>query len=827
MDSIDLESPVDGGIATVNFFNGRLLTANDLRREQQARRDADTYLGRALGDGVALGLAVKKHPDATATNLLVTVDAGLAINPAGQALRLARSATITLVRKAKQIPVTDVTTFTACGPQNSGTYVAGAGVYLLTIAPATASNGKAPTGGFDAFGGKCNTDAFFESVQFRLLPMDLASVSLSAPGPDARAESLFRNALAAACLSTGVPGHDNPFAGADGDRVADLFDPALSDCDVPLALVYTTQSGGIRFIDAWSVRRRVRSAVPPSAPLVLPGDRAVALGEARLLQFSAHLDELLRPDLHPETQRIQDYFRYVPAAAYFPVLGPGFSRGVTPAAFLGSFVRDLPDRMEAGMASALLGRAYAFSLIDLSDQPCLQSYEIEADSRTAAGAAPAQRFQLFASRRLAGPPSNDAVTSAFRTAWDVYRSLVRRRVFIPLGATAAEIAAQITLVGAIRDVMDMANLQSARASVSGLDEVATREAFQSLYNAQQDLATLCASPLPDVTDDQGRASFGASLTVLVDGTPPDGKLSLAAALSQGSACAMVGAQDTINQFIAGWSGDGVAVGPVTVTEHGSPNGRNLVPGGDWFPHKYRLLNGTDRRLTFQLTATASAVTGSWQNAAEVHHATTGALLTGLEVPSGTSVDLEIRVRAPGDAMAGEIATLTFNVRSGAPNDRDITKTLDLNVAAAAGPAVNRTVSFDGPALTPNGENSITAAGGRRLNYGFNVLYTAPEGPAQADFDFVVTFTAGTIAGWVVAIAGTMPSPGGAPPESVSGRRQLAAGDRTQIFVGITTPAVTVQTSIQFIVSIHSSAQTPAFQADLGQTLSITVTPPGP
>ena len=38
--SIDLQQPViDGGIRSINFFNGRLLSARDLTREQTANRE--------------------------------------------------------------------------------------------------------------------------------------------------------------------------------------------------------------------------------------------------------------------------------------------------------------------------------------------------------------------------------------------------------------------------------------------------------------------------------------------------------------------------------------------------------------------------------------------------------------------------------------------------------------------------------------------------------------------------------------------------------------------------------------------------------------------
>src|SRR5580765_2275880 len=88
---LQLQPPLaDGGIRSVNFFNGRLLAGKDLSREQAARREADARLGRALGDGVAFGLEVARDQslDKPAAPVL-NIKAGLAINRLGQTLRLA------------------------------------------------------------------------------------------------------------------------------------------------------------------------------------------------------------------------------------------------------------------------------------------------------------------------------------------------------------------------------------------------------------------------------------------------------------------------------------------------------------------------------------------------------------------------------------------------------------------------------------------------------------------------------------------------------------------------------------------------------------------
>ena len=148
-DVLQLQQPLtDGAIRTVNFFNGRLLSAKDLTREQTARREADARLGRAIGDGVAYGLEVARDAGLdTAAAPVLRVKAGLAVNRAGRTLRLAADVSVALTRRFGAGESGCV--FANCTPLVGGTYIAGAGVYLLTIAPAQTSEGRAATNGLD------------------------------------------------------------------------------------------------------------------------------------------------------------------------------------------------------------------------------------------------------------------------------------------------------------------------------------------------------------------------------------------------------------------------------------------------------------------------------------------------------------------------------------------------------------------------------------------------------------------------------------------------------------------------------------------------------
>ena len=102
---IDLQQPVvDSGIRSINFFNGRLLSAADLTREQSAYREADRRLGAAIGEGVAYGLEVSKAANFQKDKPAVSIEGGLAINRRGQTLKLIARTDVALVRSVKRQP---------------------------------------------------------------------------------------------------------------------------------------------------------------------------------------------------------------------------------------------------------------------------------------------------------------------------------------------------------------------------------------------------------------------------------------------------------------------------------------------------------------------------------------------------------------------------------------------------------------------------------------------------------------------------------------------------------------------------------------------------
>ena len=109
MAGIELREPfLEAGIRNTHFFNGRLLTAEDLLNEQEANRAQHRQLGRAIGAGIVTGFEVtlgtqgKPRPS-------VRVRPGLAVNRRGQAVELPQKAgsVEVMLAKAPEEPVVD------------------------------------------------------------------------------------------------------------------------------------------------------------------------------------------------------------------------------------------------------------------------------------------------------------------------------------------------------------------------------------------------------------------------------------------------------------------------------------------------------------------------------------------------------------------------------------------------------------------------------------------------------------------------------------------------------------------------------------------------
>lgn len=262
------------------FFNGRLLSAEDLTREQAARDDAERRLARLMGCGVAQGLTVTRG---TGTGSVLRIAAGLGVTPSGAVIAIG-NLDLDLSSAGRGASFSG---FGGCAASLAEGQPL-AGVYLLTLTPAWSGQGRAPTLLGEV--GACNRRTQQPAVRVRL-------VEVQAP-PGLGAASV-RNELAVALLSPG----QGLAAVPEGSRVGwwmrqrignSAAAPGLSADELPLALLQINASAEPLWIDTDSARRRLSSPPGGTGDAMWPQSWAVEM-QAFAAQLLAELQGGAKP----------------------------------------------------------------------------------------------------------------------------------------------------------------------------------------------------------------------------------------------------------------------------------------------------------------------------------------------------------------------------------------------------------------------------------------------------------------------------------------------------------------------------------------------------
>lgn len=359
---------------SVNFFNGRLLTGEDLTAEQQANRVAHSLLGQAIGSGVAYGLEVSES--ATLSQVaapVLSIKRGLAINPNGGSLLLDNDTDISLVRPASTTNGGS-SVFAECLPMQSGVYIAGAGVYLLTIGPASAIQGLAEVSGLDTNAAPCNSKYKSDGVQFRLVQLDLTLTELGDINH-------LQNLVAYKCfgVTDWAANVSDPFGTtASVHGLVDQLRTAqtITGCEVPLAVLYWTAVGGIVFVDMWAVRRPLvsRDLLEMWAPGA--GRRRAVDGLAMFLQFQEQIEALIQANSSQSVLGLIDatqYFRYLPPAGILPIAG-SVSLGFDSGKFFFSKTYRGPLYIEGAKVGPLMQTSFGYPPVDLTNPEMVWLY---------------------------------------------------------------------------------------------------------------------------------------------------------------------------------------------------------------------------------------------------------------------------------------------------------------------------------------------------------------------------------------------------------------------------------------------------------------------
>jgi hypothetical protein len=452
--STALNTPiVEGGLDRIPFFNGRVLTAEDLKTEQNANADERRRLGRALGTGVVDGLFVRKTSDQT-----VTVESGLGLAPSGQVVELPQTTEVSVLSSIEREETAGTRgAFADCAVQ-SATVTTGAGAYLLVVEPASTPDGRTPrtTLGGDGAAGDCGAKRRVEGARLRLVPLDTGNDALVpsslADGegeydvqnlsqkivearendeePMPKRVSKLRNVLAHVCLRTPsaladtaslydtlrrqARGERSDPVGSEGPldvlrrrarqgRVDDLDDA------VPLGLLYWS-SDRIEFVDVWSVRRRVH---PPDPRRPVPATaRRRAETEAAVFQFQAHLGDLVRALSRSQRDwvRAPDYFAFLPPVGTVPIERTD-QNGLRPSVFFEGLTARDPLFVEGGTLRSLLYEASRYDALRMHPDRLLWQYHVREDVQARGGSPSFVMFSNGFVPEAADPQYN-------RSRWD-------------------------------------------------------------------------------------------------------------------------------------------------------------------------------------------------------------------------------------------------------------------------------------------------------------------------------------------------------------------------------------------------------------------------
>ena len=177
---------------------------------------------------------------------------------------------------------------------------------------------------------------FVDGVAFRLVKARIRAGEVPAP-------ALLRSYVAARAFGVGAAARTdfdgNPFGppplsyGLVDDL---LLGGCLTAAEVPLCTPAWTASGGIQFVDLWSVRRRIVAPPADTRWPLLTGDRTVAEADAMLLQFQAQAGALADASATTVKLAAADRFAYLPPVGMIPIPGGGGNRGFDPEPFFGA-----------------------------------------------------------------------------------------------------------------------------------------------------------------------------------------------------------------------------------------------------------------------------------------------------------------------------------------------------------------------------------------------------------------------------------------------------------------------------------------------------------
>jgi hypothetical protein len=796
MDITELLEPiVRDGIRTTHFFNGRVLTAEDLRTEQHANRDQHRQLARALGAGVAYGLEVTAAEPIDGIPV-VRIRAGLAFNRDGDAVELSRTVNLRLVTRSTDIPP-EAGLFAVCMAPQQPLELTNIGLYLLTVRPASAfSRERAPMTdlGSEGVGASCGSRWAVAGVRFGVAPLPIAPAGTTAtPLGDDLVElvkqieggiekrrsggaaftaqdaleltqnlSLLRNGAAYLCFGvdqqagqharplpvTHAAGFAEPAYGAiDGMRGREEIAP----CEVPLAVFYLGRDG-VEWVDMWAARRPVVPAATAGTLPVLPDRRRRAEAIAMLLQFQQQVAALAQDAELTSTQLAQaeaiSFFRYLPPLGLVPIQGPGTPRAFVATAFLNRLAVGPPAPLPGAHIQRLAAAALYGPPVRVAASASVELYRVQ-ENVAAGGAAPP--YVVLLNRDTQNLRSRGAVPAVFEDAWNAWRTLLRRRQFIPMGTGDAALSARIAVPAGVQAIMGGALQYGTLAAARCLPTADTLDGFATLRVLQLEFANLLETGLSGVPNIDARLLFAERLKHLINNTSA-AERGLGPAITDGSVAAAVQAQRRINQLVGTWSGAPMQGNFDVGFESVSPE--TPLPG-EAVTLRFSLRNRSNSVLTVELIPHVSIA--AWQPLLQVLP-TEDAAEPVDSVPLGLSETRDVFVRIteiPDDAQDVEFA-IRLDAQAGTLSSTSGNHSFTVGEAAESPDPAIRSLTLTSTVPTAAlVDNVVHVPGGSAdgITAVFLMVVDTPD-------EYVVSIEpVGTLTGWQLAIFDTDP-PGG-------------------------------------------------------------------
>lgn len=787
-----LDPIIEQGIKNTNFFEGRLLAGQDMRDQQEANREHDRYLGRAIGQGIIEGLEVEldeEHDGSDGNPPVVIVKSGLAINAEGDVFGLPENDITLALSRSVDAPKIDIADFYACaGPPGHQHLPNGVGIYILVMSPTSGYREKALKSGLgdEGVAKGCGSKYVQEGVQFRLVEVSIDALTavdglsdetrnelknnylddvnpVSRKQEDIARMSKLRNILAHICFGTEwVLNKDNCKSKRDDIEVNQDIRSVLgslgiiTNCDVVLSLMYWTLEG-IAFIDLWSVRRVLDKNIKNG--YFLPCSNSFSSNEmsAMQMQFNDHVEFLLSESKkYPEVSNyyLSDLFKHVPPVGVLPAIGGGSKYGFNIDKTFDGMSTGSTTVLSEDDVEKLLFRCRELRPVVVSKTDYMQLYWNKVNLQNVNAGLTSQLYVVFSSRDSHYFTDEDIVVRTLKQAWSSYKGLLQANAVLPKSITNDSLPVWLAIHTVLQSIMQYSIAESVTASSGNLTRKQMQQVFSAMYSYQKELTAVLEYRFEGDENYDVRHALVIELLRHLDGTGlPAGQPVLETSVTDNDIWGMLGAQNAINHVVSQWSGD-IVIGFINMQHRASPDGDVLVPDGGDFVFLYALQAFTDRRATFSLNAGMFETTGgAWGDAVIIRDADSGAEINEITLNSLQEKLIEIVVTPPTGATVGTTAVLRLTAIIPAPTDHSwlIERTLD--IGDTGGEPVNWSIT---PALSFMTPGRLNATPGDEYQFLIDTSYSTSlaDLPASSVFTLNLNFSDDAeLSQWDISIVG--------------------------------------------------------------------------